>query len=93
MRSYIKYVNCTWRWKGEYYLIHIFRKIISSMKKYITKMDKFKKFFTRRLDRKQSKRLVKNPFVVLRILLIAPKFPIKNLAEGQAHLPPNHTCK
>lgn len=45
-------------------------------------MDKFKKFFTRRLDRKQSKRLVKNPFVVLRILLITPKFPIKNLAEG-----------
>ena len=49
------------------------------MKKYITKMDKFKKFFTRRLDRKQSKRLVKNPFVVLRILLITPKFPIKKI--------------
>lgn len=40
-------------------------------------MDKFKKFFTRRLDRKQSKRLVKNPFVVLRILLIVPKIPPK----------------
>lgn len=57
-------------------------------------MDKFKKFFTRRLDRKQSKRLVKNPFVVLRILLIVLyPIPHKRLGGRTSPLPPNHTCK
>lgn len=57
-------------------------------------MDKFKKFFTSRLDRKQSKRLVKNPFVVLRILLIVLyPIPHKRLGGRTSPLPPNHTCK